>query len=116
MELKPKLVCVNMEPGNRRCLGRCRWHDHSDWLPDPSVCLYPLHTFLRTVRIHPLCGWPVRPGIDSVAWAGPTGPDLLREHDDLSVLGAAVRNSSGADVRTTDHQPYAVQRVLVAGI
>ena len=82
--------------------------DHVDRLLDPSLHVHPLHSLLRPIRVDSVCGRTVCPGLDPVTRAGPAGQDLLREHDDLPVLGAFVRDPAGADVCAADHGSYAI--------
>ena len=67
-----------------------------------------VHALLRPLRIDPVRGRSVCPGLDPIARARPTGQNLLREHDDLPVLGPAVRNLAVADVGAADHRSNAI--------
>ena len=107
-QTKPQLVFFPVELGNRRHLGHRCWADNADRLPDPPLHLHLVHALLRTVRIDPVCGRSLCTGLDPIPWARPTGQNLLREHDDLPVLGPLVRNPASADVRAADHQSDAV--------
>jgi len=82
--------------------------DPGERLPDSAFHLHPVHALLRTVRVDPVCGRSLCIGLDAIAWARPTGQNLLREHDGLSVLGSFVRDLSGFDVGAADHQSNAV--------
>ena len=95
-QLKPQLVFFPMELGYRRRLGHRCWADNADRLLNPPLHLHLVHALLRPVRIDLVCGRSLCPGLDPIPWARPTGQNLLREHDDLPVLGPAVRNPASA--------------------
>ena len=94
--------------GNGRHLGHRCWADNAGRLPDTPVHLHLVHAVLRPVRIDPVCGRSLCAGLDPIPWARPTGQNLLREHDDLPMLGPLVRNPAVADVRAADHRSNAV--------
>ena len=97
-----------MEPGYRRHLGHRCWADNVNRLPNPPLHLHLVHALLRPVRIDLVRSRSVCPGLDPLARARPSGQNLLREHDDLPMLGPLVRNLAITDVRAADHRSNAV--------
>ena len=97
-----------MEPSYGRHLSnRCR-ADNAGWLPDPALCLHLVHTLLCAVRLDLVCSRSVCTGIDTVTWTRPIRQNVLRQHDDLPVLGPALRDPASSNVGATDHEPYAI--------
>ena len=107
-QTQSELVFCALELGYWRHLGHCCWADNADRLPYPPLHLHLVHALLCPVRIGLVCRRPVCPGLDPLAWARPTGQNLLREHDGLPVLGPSVRYLSITDVRAADHRSNAV--------
>ena len=105
---KPQLVFFPMESGYRRHIGNRCWADNADRLLNSPLHLHLVHALLRPLRIDPVRGRSVCPGLDPIARARPTGQNLFREHDDLPVLGPAVRNLAVADVGAADHRSNAI--------
>ena len=107
-QLKPRLVFFVVEPSYWRHLCHRCWADYAGRLLNSPLYLHPFHALLRPVRIDPVCGRPLCSRVDPIARARPIGQNLLREHDDLPVLGPAVCNLAIADVGAADHRPNAV--------
>src|SRR5664279_6045100 len=116
MELKPQLVFCSLELGDWRYISHCCWADNAGRLPDPPIHLHLVHALLRPVRLNFVCSRTACPGLDPIAWTRTTGKNLLREHDDLPVLGPAVRNPAIAYVSPSDHRSHAVQWIVPASV
>src|SRR5271157_3053480 len=95
MELKPELVFCSLELGDWRYISDRCWSDNAGRLLNPPLHLHLVHSVLRLVRIDLVRSRTACPGLDPIAWTRTTGKNLLREHDDLPVLGPAVRNPAG---------------------
>ena len=87
----------------RRLFYYC-WANNAGRLLNSPLYLHPFHALLRPVRIDPVCGRTLCSCVDPIAGARPIGQNLLREHDDLPMLGPAVRNPAIADVGAADHR------------
>src|SRR5664279_568511 len=116
MELKPQLVFCSLELGDWRYISHRRWADNAGRLLNPSLHLHTVHSVLRLVRIDLVRSRTACPGLDPIAWTRTTGQNLLREHDDLPVLGPAVRNPAIAYVSPSDHRSDAVQWIVPASV
>src|SRR5271157_5083612 len=116
MEFKPQLVFIPVESGYWRRLFYYCWAYNAGRLPNSSFYLHAVHALLRPIWVDPVCGRSLCIGLDPIARARTTGQDLLREHDDLPVLGPLVRNLAIADVGAANHRSDAVQRIVSAGI
>src|SRR5215469_3220828 len=108
MEFKPQLVFGIVEPSLGGSLLDYRRVADARRLFATAYHVHALYALLCAVWGNLVRGWAVCAGADAVEGLRPDGKIVLYKHDDLPVLGPALRNPAIADVCATDHESDAV--------
>src|SRR5215469_3979603 len=108
MELKPQLVFGIVEPSLGRSFLDHRRAADARRLFTATHHVHALYAVLRTIWGDLVRGWAICAGANAIQGPGPDGKVVLYKHDDLPVLGPALRHPTVVDVCVTDHESDAV--------